>query len=201
MNFRRIALCLIAVSIAVLTPIQALACACCSNGGEYYRGSGKIVDFQLEIMKQMRLGDQAFLFSTEAGYEEEAIGLSSPTDKYSLVGSLPGNAWKLTFRDGTKSGLLTLPMPLRMETFKADLQDGQTSDGGGPLLYKEWRLEGVVSGTGIFKPGMFGVTRYSLVLQGRGNGCDNAEDFKSWRLKVSGKKANYAFYGKMGKPV
>jgi hypothetical protein len=40
----------------------------------------------------------------------------------------------------------------------------------------------------------------SLVLQGRGNGCHNAEDFKHWRLQIGGRRAEYAFYGELGEP-
>jgi hypothetical protein len=40
-----------------------------------------------------------------------------------------------------------------------------------------------------------------LVLQGRGNGCDNAGDFGNWRLQVSGEKADYAFYGKLARSL
>ena len=194
------ALLIVAILLLLLTPNSVLACACCSNEGTYYRGLGKIEDFQLGLMKEMRFGDKAVLFTTEADLEDEAKGISSPKETYALTGSLVNNVWKLIFRDGSTSGVLSLPLPLRMETLKADIRDGQKSDGGGPLLYKEWRYEGRVTGTGIFKPGMFADTRYSLVLQGRGNGCDNSEDFKSWRLQVKGKKANYAFYGEMGKP-
>jgi hypothetical protein len=67
------------------------------------------------------------------------------------------------------------------------------------LLYKEWRLEGEIKGSGIFKNGMTAPAKYVLVLQGRGNGCDNAEDFGNWRLQVRGEKADYAFYGKLAR--
>ncbi|MFL6337332.1 MAG: hypothetical protein ACJ754_28870 [Pyrinomonadaceae bacterium] len=72
--------------------------------------------------------------------------------------------------------------------------------GGGPLLYKEWRFEGQVSGTGLFKAGTAGPTKYLLVLQGRGNGCQNAEDFKYWRLQINGRRAAYSFYGELADP-
>jgi hypothetical protein len=75
-----------------------------------------------------------------------------------------------------------------------------TSAGGGPLLYKEWRFEGRVSGTGFFGAGIVAPTRYLLVLQGRGNGCQDAADFTHWRLQVSGRRAHYAFYGELARP-
>ncbi|PWT83255.1 MAG: hypothetical protein C5B44_00905, partial [Acidobacteria bacterium] len=81
------------------------------------------------------------------------------------------------------------------------IHDGKVNGGGGPLLYKEWRFEGLVNGTGFFQPGIIAPTKYFLVLQGRGNGCDNAEDFTHWRLEITGKKAGYALYGELGKPA
>jgi hypothetical protein len=138
---------LFALVLSLLLPVQILACACCAIEGTYYRGSGKIIDFQLEIMKEMRFGDKAFIFSGEADLEDMAKGINLPKDSYEVNGSLVGNAWKLTFKDGSRSGVLSLGLPLRMEELKADIRDGQVSPGGGPLLYKEWRFEGPVSGT------------------------------------------------------
>jgi hypothetical protein len=84
-----------------------------------------------------------------------------------------------------------------MESYQVDIHDGKQSGGGGPLLYKEWRFEGRVNGSGIFRSETVVPIRYYLVFQGRGNACDNAKDFANWRLEVSGKKAGYAFYGNL----
>jgi hypothetical protein len=85
----------------------------------------------------------------------------------------------------------------------ADIHDGRTIGGDSrkPLLYKEWRFEGEVNGTGFFKAGIVAPTKYFLVLQSRGNNCDTAEDFTHWRLKITGNKADYAFYGELSAPV
>ena len=190
-------LALITLALFLLVPTSVLACACCSNEGDYYRALGKIESFQLELMKEMRFGDQALLYTSEFDIEDVSKGISNPKYTYALTASLVNNVWKLIFRDGSNSGVLSLPLPLRMEIFTADIFDGQQSPGGGPLLYKEWRFEGRLAGTGIFKPGNFVDTRYSLILQGRGNACHNSGDFKTWRLEVKGKKAGYAFYGQM----
>lgn len=185
----------------LLLPGRAWACACCSNTGDYYIGFGKPSAYELGLMKQMRFGGTAYLYLTEADMEESAKGLAHQAEHYSVKGSLVGNVWRLEFRDGDKSGTLTLPMPAKMSSYTADIRDGQTSGGGGPLLYKERRFEGHVTGTGFFKAGIVAPTKYLLVLQGRGNGCDNAEDFTHWRLKITGKKADYAFYGELGEPT
>lgn len=180
-----------------LFPSAAWACACCSHEGEYYRGAGKIADYEIELIKEMRFGDSAILFTSEADIEDMATGITNPKDNYKFNGSLVERVWKLMFTDGSNIGSLSLPMSLRKQTLKFDLRNGEKSGGGGPLLYKEWRFEGLVTGTGIFKRGLVGPTRYSLIFQGRGNSCDNSEDFHSWRLEITGKKASYAFYGDM----
>ena len=199
MNNRRSSLSfVIPLALFLLFPSNTFGCACCSNDGEYYKGLNDIEDYQRELMKEMRFGNRALLFLTEAGYEEDALGITDPKQTYSLVGSMAINAWRLTFRDGARTGTLNLPLPKKMETFKVDIHDGKRSGGGGPLLYKEWRFEGSATGLGFLKTSSANL-RYFLVLQGRGNGCDNAEDFTTWRLDVKGDNAKYAFTGRMGK--
>ncbi len=95
-----------------------------------------------------------------------------------------------------RTGTLSLPLPARMTRFSADLHDSQDR-GLGPVLYKEWRCAGVAKGNGIFEKGFTAPARYTLIFQGRGNRCDNAEDFTHWRLEISGAKASYAFFGKL----
>ena len=191
---------LFALAALLSLPAESWACACCSNEGDYYVGTGRPSEYERSIVQQIRFGRTATLYTTEADPEETAKGVAHVAEKYALGGSLGGGAWRLTFRDGSKTGTLPLPLPARWTTYTADIHDGQTSPGGGPLLYKEWRFEGQVSGTGFFKAGIVGPTKYLLVLQGRGNGCQDALDFKHWRLQVSGRKAAYAFYGELADP-
>ncbi len=201
MRVRRLSLFSLAlVTGLLLLPARAWACACCSHEGTYYVNSGRPSEYELSIVRQIRFGQTAHLYQTEADLEEMAKGLASPAGSYALGGSLVGNTWRLAFREGNKTGTLSLPLPARMTSYTADIHDGQTSAGGGPLLYKEWRFEGRVSGTGFFRAGMVGPTKYLLVLQGRGNGCQDAGDFKHWRLQISGSKAEYAFYGELADP-
>lgn len=201
MKGRRVTLFSLAVLAGLLSlPVRAWACACCSNEGDYYVSSGRPSEYELSLVRQVRFGQTAHLYQTEADLEEMAKGLAQPAESYALGGSLVGGIWKLTFRDGNRTGTLSLPLPARMTSYTADIHDGQQSPGGGPLLYKEWRFEGQVSGTGLFRAGIIAPTKYLLVLQGRGNGCQSAEDFKHWRLRISGRKAEYAFYGELANP-
>ena len=153
-------------------------------------------------MERMHFGATAYLFTGEAEPDAAAKGLVQPADTYSLSGSLVGNLWKLTFRNGDGSGTLNLPLPAKMLRYAADIHDGRTKPGyPEPVLYKEWRFEGEVNGAGFFKAGITPRTKYFLVLQGRGNSCDAAEDFTHWQLKIIGRKADYSFYGELGAPV
>ncbi len=191
---------LLALACLFLLPGRAWACACCSNTGDYYTSFERPSAYELSLMGQVRFGGTASLYLTEADMEESAKGLAHRAESYLLGGSLVGKVWRLSFREGKQVGTLDLVLPLKMSSYTADIHDGQTSPGGGPLLYKEWRFEGRASGTGFFRAGIVAPTRYLLVLQGRGNGCQSAEDFTHWRLKVTGRKADYAFYGELAAP-
>ena len=190
-------------------PSNALACACCSESGAYRISASKPDSYQLELLGKLRFADKAELYLTEAG-EDGVKGLdkffqnlpSQPSTiepSFNLSGAFTNKAWKLNLKDAKgQSGTLRLPIPQTMVNFSADIHDGKESGGGGPLLYKEWRFKGnVASGTGVFQAGIINPTTYFLVFQGRGNSCDNAEDFKHWRVEINGKKADYAFYGEM----
>lgn len=197
---RRALFSLAALALALLSAGRAWACACCSSEGDYYVSSGRPSEYELGIARQIRFGPKANLYLTEADDEATAKGIAHRAESYALGGSFAGGVWRLTFRDGGKTGTLSLPLPARMTSYAADIHDGSTSPGGGPLLYKEWRFEGRVSGTGIFGAGIVAPTKYLLVLQGRGNGCQDANDFTHWRLRISGRKADYAFYGELARP-
>ena len=185
-----------------LSPVKALACACCSAPDYYFSGPTDLDDYPLSQLKRLQFDRTASLYFSEAGIEEHSKGIAYVRENYSFSpGSLLNNVWKFSLRSGTHSGALALALPAKLWDHSVDIHDNKISAGGGPLLYKEWRMEGEVFGSGIFKTGFASPAKYRLVLQGRGNACDNAEDFTTWRLEVSGKNADYAFYGKLLKPV
>lgn len=192
---------LIAFVISVsLFPSDALACACCSETGTYSISTKKPAQFELDELKRIQFGTTN-LYTNAAG-EDNIKGISSIGENYSLIGSLQNNLWKFNFKDGAgKAGTLNLTKPLSMVAFAADIHDNP-DQGLGPSLYKEWRFKyRVQSGTGIFQTGIAPGTEYFLVLQGRGNNCTQAEDFKYWRLEITGKKASYAFFGELKSPL
>ena len=192
----------VAIVTLLLLPCRVWACACCAHPGEYQIELVKPDEFKLSVIKRILFGTKADLWTGEADAEVAAEGLAHPAYSYSLSGSLVGNVWKLTFRNGDESGTLNLPLPAKMLRFAADIH-GELAKPGypEPLLYKEWRFEGEVNGTGFFKAGITAGTKYLLVFQGRGNSCDVAENFTHWQLKITGKKADYSFYGELGTPV
>lgn len=187
-----------ALMLVCSSATDVMACACCTEEGEYSIRVHKPDDYVVSLLKNIEFAKTAKLFTGEAEPEEVTKGLLNPNDNYSLTGAFSNNLWQLNFKDGNNVGTLKLPLPVKMLNFKADIHDSEVG-GTGPKLYKEWRFEGQLSGTGIFKAGIAPLTKYFLVLQGRGNICDNAEDFTHWRLEVTGKKASYAFFGKLAK--
>jgi len=188
---------LLIVALLLSTPINALACACCSEPGFYFSGPTDFSEHEFGEFERMRFSRTASLFLTPAGIDEDSHGIDQPKQNYVLTASVKERILKLSFRNGEHSGMLALVLPEKMWNHSADIHDRRIGPGGGPLLYKEWRFEGEVKGTGIFKAGTSSPSKYTLVLQGRGNGCDNAEDFSNWRVEVKGEKARYAFHGKL----
>ena len=197
------------VAVMLALPANVWACACCSNTGFYHIGSSEVGDHISSEMERLRFGRTASLYLTEAGLDVDARGITQPKHTYSLTGSMTSNRLdgatiinklRLSFSSGRNSGTLTFELPSRMSSHSADIHDGKISPGGGPLLYKEWRFDGLVNGTGIFQPALGTQARAVLVLQGRGNACDSAEDFTYWRLDVKSRDAEFAFHGRFIRP-
>ncbi len=180
-------------------------CACCSERGTYNVWTGKPDAYHLGLIREIKFGKAAELYMTEAAFESirGLAALQKESDAgtmgdLSLVDMFTNNTWQMTIKTaGGKSGTLTLPVPSKMTIFKADTHE-KSEESGEITVYKEFQFKGTVaSGSGIFRGGIVRPTTYSLVFQGRGNNCDNAEDFAHWRLDVLGSKASYAFFGKL----
>lgn len=177
-------------------PSEAFACACCVDPGFYSISTKKPENYELDELKKIQF-KTANLYTSAAG-EDNIKGINSIGESYSLNGTLQNNLWKFNFKDDKgKAGTLSLSKPISMVAFMADIHD-QKEGAGETSVYKEWRFKyRVQSGTGIFQTGFAPATEYFLVLQGRGNGCTQAEDFTHWRLEITGKKASYAFFGEL----
>ena len=195
MKTRKSLVALFSVVMVLAASTVTLACACCAERGTYQVLTTTVNQYHLDLLKDMRFGTSTELYMT-AG-EDDIKGITGVGDgDLSIVDAYTNNAWKLTIKsaDG-KTGTLVLPRPSKMTTRKIDLHDTKEGD---PILYKEFVFAGTVaSGSGVFKRGIVRPTKYTLVFQGRGNMCDNAEDFSNWNLQVVGVRAEYSFFGKM----
>lgn len=183
-------------ALLLVSVIDLQACACCTDPGEYrLKTNQPIGDYERTQLGGMKFASEAQLYLTDAG-EDEVKGLSSIFQQNAVTAVVEAKQWRMTFRtEEGKTGVLTLPLPRTMTAFAVDIHDEE--EGESPRLYKEWRFEGSARGDGIFQAGFAAPVRYTLVFQGRGNRCDNGEDFTHWRLEVSGKKASYAFFGEL----
>lgn len=192
---------------------NVVACACCSEPGAYYTHTSKPDDYYLNVVNEFKYAKGANIYMTEAGYdtmkgldayqrEDEANGYMMPPELNVSSASLTKKVFRFEFKTPKGlTGTLSMPLPLRMSAFAADIHDNDDK-GLGPLLYKEFRFNGSVSSaTGFLRSSAMRGTKYFLVFQGRGRGCNEVSDFTHWRLEISGPKADYAFYGKLDSGV
>jgi hypothetical protein len=181
----------LALASFTLSAPDLRACACCSDPGSYSLRTDKMNEYEFSQLEGVEFA-KAELFVTDAS-DEDPKGITGVADTCTVQAKLERKQWVLTFRtEEGKTGTLKLSVPTKLTDFAADIHDGQKSAGGGPLLYKEWRVEGTVTGTGFFHTAK---ASYHLVFQGRGNNCDNGSDFTHWRLAVKGKNIDYCYYG------
>lgn len=186
--------------------VNIWACACCADKGAYLISTDKIDEYRLGLLKEMKFGKETTLFTSDAGVDPRDVkGLpedynddnyQAGFDKLTLNGEFIKNKWTLNLIDykGRKGGLV-LTLPTKMLKYAFDLEPDNEAPNHN--LYKEFRFEGGVKGTGFLQPSIATNTKFFLVFRGKGNACDNASDFNYWRVEVMGKKAGYAFWGKM----
>lgn len=193
------------LSIFILFPSDTFACACCAERGFYSIQTVKPDDYYLDILQKIQFAENTELYLGAGDFGsvrglETLINANSEfgLETFSLTDAFNAKTWRLNFKSKNgKTGTLVLPMPAQMLQFKADIHDN-SDKGLGPVLYKEMRFKGnVQTGGGFFQSGIVKPTTYFLVFQGRGNACDNPEDYTNWRLEINGKKADYAFIGKL----
>lgn len=191
---------LLTSALTFCVPNETRACACCSDEGTYsLQPSEPLSGDLLEQIKSIEFASSARLFLVDGPDPEEQVkGLADISDTYVVSAATETKQWRLKFQtEKGKTGELILPLPSKIAKLAVDIHNGETNAAGEPLLYKEWRLEGRATGSDMFKEGFAAPVRYTLIFQGRGNRCDNSDDFTHWRLEMSGKKATYAFFGEL----
>ena len=179
-----------------MVPAKSLACACCSEVGQWYERSSSIDNLELSQIQSLKFSPVAQLYLNAAGFDA-VKGLSSNSEKYTVSLSKNQRTWNLKFKDELgKIGNLTFKIPTTAIFFATDAatrtQGERKSES---ILYKEVRMEGQVAGNGIFALGMGNDTKFRLIIQGKGNECMNAEDFATWNLQIFGSRASISFYG------
>lgn len=200
-------LCAFAALLAAF-PVKSLACACCAEPGTYFLRTSKPDQFYLDLLGDMTFQKPADLYMTEAGFEmikgldpikkEYEADTWTASSHFDLVASFTNKLWRFNIKTPKgMAGTIVLPLPTQMVTYKVDIHDEENRPNG-PNLYKELRFKGAIpSATGMFRAAAVRGSTYFLVFQGRGNGCDNASDFKDWRLEISGPRSDYVFFGKL----
>ncbi|HLO84679.1 MAG TPA: hypothetical protein VK203_06650 [Nostocaceae cyanobacterium] len=180
-----------ALTMSLIFPAKVYACACCADAGTREERTDKLNSYDVQIINSLKFATSAKIRQTPRG---ENVGVTSNSTNYNLTITKSQGRWNLNFKDAKgKTGTLTFTLPANGVYFKNDSRESR--QGQPVILYKEIRLEGKVSGNGIFAKGITPDTKLRLVLQGKGNNCNSAEDFKTWNLQVLGSRANYSFYG------
>ena len=185
-----------AAAACLLVPASAFACACCADPGYWSSAVTRLRANELEQLDRIRFSRSATTY-VGAGGLDGVLGITSPSTAYGLKQARSGRRWtfRLTSPGERTRGTLSFVLPASALVFATDLRNGRTSMGGGPLLYKEWRLAGTVSGTGDFLPRT--TATYRLILHGRGNVCLDARDFTRWTLQVRGAGARFTLFGSL----
>jgi hypothetical protein len=190
----------VSASPATTLPATTFSCACCAEPGEWFERTGKLEAYEIDELRRVEFANTASPYLNAVGFED-LKGLSLEYESYKLTSLLkPSLALTLTFKgERGETGSLTLSLPRVATLFGSDLHDSPEGSAG-PILYKEWRFKGMVTGSGFFKKGITPGTKFHLILQGRGNNCLSSSDFANWRLDIAGPRASYAFYGSLKNP-
>jgi hypothetical protein len=182
--------------LAVTAADRAHACACCSEPGQRFEATTPLRPGLLEEILTLRAKPTASLYS-DAGFPDSIKGVADPQSRpYKVAATISRDGVAIsTISDVEQTGSIFLPMPDLVSRLEIDPRvAGERSPGGGPLLYKEWRLDGTAALAGIFsKSGSHATARF--ILHGQGNGCPTAGDFSHWTLEVRGPGIRFTLLG------
>lgn len=188
--------------IVVLPTGVAQACACCAEPGERYERTETIDDLSLDVLESVRFAAKARLYTTAADWDEQVKGITNPaqSDTYSLTFSRTARDWTFEFKDtGGAKGKLNFRLPANVYKLHADTKpQARTPSNNTPTrLYKEWRLDSSIAGTGMFTFKKSANGRAQFILHGTGNGCTSPDQFTNWTLDVTGNGVQFRFFGRL----
>lgn len=176
----------------------ALACACCTHPAQRTIATEKLESFRLDEIARLRFAGEAKLLLGEAN-DEGLPGMPEPEEDWALSVKRQKDRLIFSLRDAKGSaGTLTLVLPKSLSVFMTDTRDAEDK-GFGPPLYTEWTLTSPFSGDGIFRAAAPQSRRLTLILQGRGSACADAETFTHWTLSF-GPNEKFKFYGALVEP-
>ena len=194
-----------AVTSTALLSIQsspAHSCACCPEPGARYSGEislDSVDGFVRSELHRLQLAGRANLYVTACNLDC-VIGIRDPQYSYDASLDRDGDRWHLKFGDkDNPDGAISFTVPSQAFEFKVDT--APDPDVVMPELYKELRLQVMVTGTGIFADGLAQQTVASFILQGAGYACMDAENYTHWRFAVHTGAADFVFFGWLAPPI
>jgi hypothetical protein len=184
------------LSYAGLSPSSTNAATCDTHEGQRTAGIEKLDQTRQKELGRLRFSPNANLY-VGAGNASSVQGIANPSTSYAVVVTQQDDNLQFAFHDKSGHyGTLTLLKPDSIFIFEVDPRDPQ--HGHAPVkLYKEWRVTASVDAKGIFSDSAAPTEQLTLIVQGRGNGCTTADDFKAWTLVMQGPTANYQFFGQL----
>lgn len=151
-------------------------------------------------MTGLRFSPVAGLYRTAADWSDQIKGIdnASEADSYKLRVGRTSHALTFEMSDGQgHKGHLKFMVPLHVRKFhvhtKPELPKG---DGYVPtVLYKEWRLAGVITGDGMFA--FQDAAKARLIFHGQGNACTSEDQFTHWTLEAEEEGVRFRFFGRL----
>ncbi len=174
---------------------QAHACACCADPGQRTLTTEPMDGYIAEEFKIVTWSNEARPFLGPCDDCLEGIKGLSDVYKTKVAWSDGGLVFKLTGDTPAGTGTLSLAAPQSMDVFSTDQTPGDRE--GMVTLYKEWRVETGVTGTGAFSAVTGKGHKASLVLHGRGNSCEIADGMSHWSMDVKGPGVDFRLYGRL----
>lgn len=189
MSIRTSAVAALAAALLVI-PHKAQACACCASTGQHTDSVALAPgEYEAGELARVTFAPDAHLFVGE-GEPSDLKGLSATSETFALDVTKSGPTWTMTFTEGGKTAG-TLSFRIDQHFNKRAIDARRTLEP--VVLDKQWTVTAPVTGTGMFKLGK--QASVSLLLQGKGNSCDNAADFSHWMAIVDGAGFSFHFYG------
>lgn len=186
---------LLSVLAFLNTSEMAHACACCAVPGERFDRFEILAEDHIEGLNSLRFDSSAHVFTIAINYPD-VVGIRTDDSPVSMEIQKDQKAWNFVFHNPAgQQGELNFSFPKNFTSIGIDTRDPEIPEhtGGGPSLYREWRLTTKSKGNGIIQDSVDGVQTVTLVLQGRGNSC--GIDVNGWSLQFAGTKSDLLLFG------